>query len=193
MFAICPRFWIECHQLRQNHFHTIQDLPWNEKPVYLRVNSRQLECNKCGKPFTAVLEFPPSRRSYTKRFALDILRQVLESNILAISQRVGISEYRIQHILEGAGKVLKQMKPKGLKIFGIDEISWVKGGKYYCWVIVNLATHEAIGLVKSRKQDETVMKAVNEQLDTQRKRERQKAKRIRNKAEKKSYGGAWKQ
>ena len=79
-----------------------------------------------------MLEFPPSRRSYTKRFALDILRQVLESNILAISQRVGISEYRIQHILEGAGKVLKQMKPKGLKIFGIDEISWVKGGKYYC-------------------------------------------------------------
>ena len=85
---------------------------------------------------------------------MDILHQVLGSNISVISQRTGISEYRIQHILEDAGKVLKQRKPKGLRILGIDEISWVKGGKYYCGVLVNLVTHEAIGLVQSRKQDE---------------------------------------
>lgn len=229
-FATCPRCGTESRQLHQNHYHNIQDLPWNKKPVYLRVNARQFRCKQCGKPFTEVLDFTPSRRGYTKRFAVDILHQVLGSNILAVSQRTGISEYRIQHILEDAGKVLKQMKPKGLRILGIDEISWVKGGKYYCGVLVNLETHEAIGLVKSRKQDEMrpvfegwgeeilqgiklvsidlwrpyktlveelmpnaeivadrfhVMKRVNEQLDTQRKREYQKAKKIQNKAERK--------
>ena len=153
-FATCPRCGTESHHLHQNHYHTIQDLPWNEKPVYLRVNARQFRCNKCGKPFTEELDFTPSRRGYTKRFAVDILHQVLGSNISVISQRTGISEYRIQHILEDAGKVLKQRKPKGLRILGIDEISWVKGGKYYCGVLVNLVTHEAIGLVQSRKQDE---------------------------------------
>ena len=149
------------------------------------------------------------------------MQQVLGSNVLTISQRTGISEYRIQHILEDAGKVLKQRKPRGLRILGIDEISWING-KYYCGVLVNLETHEAIRLVKSRKQDEMrkafegwgekvlegielvsidlwrsyktlvkelmpnaeivadrfhVMKAVNKQLDTQRKQEYKKAKK----------------
>ena len=43
----------------------------------LRVNARQFRCNKCGKPFTEVLDFTPSSRNYTKRFAVDILHQVL--------------------------------------------------------------------------------------------------------------------
>jgi transposase len=153
-FADCPCCGNRSHHLHQNHYHTIQDLPWGINPVYLRINARQFKCKVCGKPFTEELEITPNRRSYTKRFALDLLDQVLKSNILAIAERAEISEYRIQHILEDAGQVLKERKPEGLKILGIDEIAWVKGGKSYCGVLVNLETHEEIGLVKSRKQED---------------------------------------
>ena len=67
-FATCPRCGNESRHLNQNHYPTIQDLPWNEKPVYLRVNARQLECKKCGEPFTEGLDFAPSRRSESMKF-----------------------------------------------------------------------------------------------------------------------------
>jgi transposase len=39
--AICPRCGHESHCLHQNHRHLVRDLPWNEKEVYLQINSRQ--------------------------------------------------------------------------------------------------------------------------------------------------------
>jgi transposase len=227
-FAICPRCNTKSHHLHQNHDRTIEDLPWGEYPVYLRVNARQFKCSTCGKPFTEDLEFTLPRRSYTKRFALNILQQSLDSNILRVAQRTGLSEYRIEHILEDAAQILKQQKPQGLRILGIDEISWAQKGRNYCAVLVDLETHTVIDLVKSRKQEvlrgvfrswgeETlqgiewvsidlwrpyqglveelmpnaevvadrfhVMKGINEELDSQRKEEVSKAKKIRRKAE----------
>lgn len=44
-------------------------------------------------------------------------------------------------------------KPKNLKRLGIDEISLRKGSGRYCAVLVDLDSHELIGLLNSRKQD----------------------------------------
>jgi transposase len=152
--ATCPRCGCESHKLHQNHEHLVQDLDWNGKAVYLQINSRQFKCDNCGKPFTEMLEMKPFRRSYTKRYALDIVDRVLASNILAVSEQTGMSEYQIQHILDDVGKLLKNQKPKNLKRLGIDEISLRKGSGRYCAVLVDLDSHELIGLLNSRKQDE---------------------------------------
>jgi transposase len=152
--ATCPRCGCQSHQLHQNHERLVQDLDWNGKAVYLQINSRQFKCKKCDKPFTETLKIKPFRRSYTKRFALDIVDQVLTSNILAVSERTGLSEYQIQHILNDVGKLLRTQKPKNLIRLGIDEISLRKGSGRYCAVLVDLDSHEIIGLLSSRKQDE---------------------------------------
>jgi hypothetical protein len=34
--ATCPRCGCKSHKLHQNHEHLVQDLPWNEKAVYLQ-------------------------------------------------------------------------------------------------------------------------------------------------------------
>jgi transposase len=151
--ATCPRCGCKSNKLHQNHEHLVQDLAWNDKTVYLQINSRQFKCKKCGKPFTETLEIKPFRRSYTKRFALDIVDRVLASNILAISEQTSLSEYQIQNILNDVGKLLRNQKPKNLIRLGIDEISVRKGGGNYYAVLVDLDSHEIIGLLSSRKQD----------------------------------------
>ena len=152
--ATCPRCGCKSHQLHQNHEHLVRDLDWNGKLVYLKINSRQFKCHNCGKPFTETLEIKPFRRAYTKRFALDVVGRVLASNILAVSEQTGLSEYQIQHLLSDVGKILKNHKPKHLTRLGIDEISLRKGSGRYCAVLVDLDSHEIIGLLKSRNQDE---------------------------------------
>ena len=152
--ATCPRCGCKSHQLHQNHEHLVQDLSWNGKAVFLQINSRQFKCRNCRKPFTEMLEIKPFRRSYTKRLALDIVDRVLTSNILAVSEQTGMSEYQIQHILNDVGKLLRNQKPKNLIQLGIDEISLRKGSGRYCAVLVDLDSHEIIGLLSSRKQDE---------------------------------------
>jgi len=152
--ATCPRCGCKSHKLHQNHEHLVQDLAWNDKAVYLQINSRQFKCDKCGKPFTETLEIKPFRRAYTKRFALDIVDRVLASNILAIAEQTSLSEYQIQHILNDVGKLLRNQIPKNLVRLGIDEISLRKGSGRYCAVLVDLDSHKIIGLLRSRKQDE---------------------------------------
>ena len=151
--ATCLRCGCKSNKLHQNHEHLVQDLAWNGKEVYLQINSRQFKCRKCGKPFTEMLEIKPFRRSYTKRFALDIVDRVLASNILAISEQSSLSEYQIQNILNDVGKLLRNQKPKNLIRLGMDEISVRKGSGNYYAVLVDLDSHEIIGLLSSRKQD----------------------------------------
>ena len=152
--AICLRCSHESHRLHQNHRHLVRDLPWNEKEVYLQINSRQFKCKNCGKPFTESIDIKPFRRSYTIRFAMDIVDRVLVSNISTVSEQVDLSEYQIQHILNDVGNILKTKKPENLVRLGIDEFSLRKGSGSYCAVLVDLDTHEIVGLLKSRKQEE---------------------------------------
>lgn len=152
--AFCPRCGDESHHLHQNHRRLVQDLPWNGKEVYLQINSRQFKCENCRKPFTEVIDIKPFRRSYTTRFAMDVVDRVLVSNIETVSEQVDLSEYQIQHILNDVGNILKTKKPDQLVRLGMDEFSLRKGSGSYCTVLVDLDTHEIVGLLKSRKQEE---------------------------------------
>jgi transposase len=151
--ASCPRCGRTSHKIHQNHYHIIKDLPWNKQDIFLRINRRQFKCRFCNKPFSEEIEFVAKRRGYTKRYAEEILMDVIKSDILSVSQRSNLSQYQIQNILKDVGKELIKNKPEGLKDLGIDEISWVKGQGNYCAVLVDLETHKPITLVEGRTQE----------------------------------------
>ncbi len=108
---------------------SVRDLPQAEHQVYLKVNRRQLKCADCKKPFSEQFDFVEKTRTYTKRLAEKIVREVIESDIKNVAQRNGLSEKEVETILKEKFSDLKTEKPRGLKKLGIDEIAWVKGHK----------------------------------------------------------------
>ncbi|PZO41213.1 MAG: hypothetical protein DCF17_11050 [Shackletoniella antarctica] len=139
--AECPRCGKRSRHLHTNNGYDIEDLPWNDQSVVLRVNRRQFWCEGCGEVFSEELVFVNKRRLYTKRLANQIVGQVLGSSIRSVAARTGMSEDQIETMLKDAGEAYLLETPEGLKYLGIDEIAVVKGqGKYY-GVLVNLETH----------------------------------------------------
>jgi len=151
--AACPDCGKRSRHLHTNHRYNIEDLPWHEQSVVLRVNRRQFWCQNCGQAFSEELSFVKKKRLYTQRLAHEIVSQVLGSNIHSVAARTGLSDEQIETMLEDAGEDYLPKTPEGLKYLGIDEITVVKGqGKYY-GVLLNLETHQPITLLPARTQE----------------------------------------
>lgn len=142
------------HKIHQNNQLTIRDLPWGEQAVYLKINRRQMRCEKCGKKFTEELNYVNKKRTYTERFALKILAEVLNSDIKNVAKRNGVSEQEVDTMLKDIGKKLKREKPLNLKRLGIDEIAVVKGQGNYYVVLVDLDKSRLIGMIEKRTEEE---------------------------------------
>jgi len=151
--AECPRCGKRSRHLHTNYRYTIEDLPWNEQSVVLRVNRRQFWCQSCGQAFSEELSFVKKKRLYTQRLANEIVSQVLGSSIHSVAARTGMSDEQIETMLEDAGEDYLPKTPKGLKYLGIDEIAVVKGQGQYYGVLVNLETHQPMTLLPSRTQE----------------------------------------
>jgi transposase len=87
-------------QARLLNWRNIKDLSWNNQPVVLRINRRQFRCKNCQKPFSEDLDFVDKQRGYTKRFAIEIVQQVLDSNIHSVAERNDLSESEVQSMLD---------------------------------------------------------------------------------------------
>ncbi len=105
----------------------IHDLPWSEKTVLLKINRRQLKCNKCKKVFSERLDFVEKSKGYTKRLAVDIVQQVLDSNIHSVAERNDLSDEEIESMLRGQVSQILNINLSQVKRLGIDEIALVKG------------------------------------------------------------------
>lgn len=151
--AECPCCGKRSRHLHTNYRYTIEDLPWNEQAVILRINRRQFWCQGCGQVFSEELAFVKKNRSYTQRLANQIVSQVLGSSIHSVAARTGMSDEPIETMLEDAGEEYLPKTPKGLKYLGIDEIAVVKGQGQYYGMLVNLETHQPITLLPSRTQE----------------------------------------
>jgi transposase len=151
--AECPRCGKRSAHLHTNYRYNIEDLPWNEELVILRINRRQFWCQGCGRVFSEELAFVKKNRSYTKRLADQIVSQVLGSSIHSVAARTGMSDEQIETMLKDAGEEYLPKTPKGLKYLGIDEIAVVKGQGQYYGVLVNLETHQPITLLPLRTQE----------------------------------------
>jgi transposase len=129
----------------------IQDLPWSTKTVLLKINRRQFKCQNCQKVFSEHLNFVDKNRGYTKRLALDIVEQVLNSNIHSVAERNDLSDEEVESMLERQADQILRIDLSQLSRLGIDEIALVKGQGNYLAVLVDLDTHKPIEIVKSRR------------------------------------------
>lgn len=152
--ATCTCCGARTKKLHQNNELTIRDLHIGTQPVYLKINRRQMRCEKCGNKFMEELSYVKKKRTYTERLAKKILEEVLNSDIKNVAQRNGVSQQEITTMLKDLGKELNSGKPTNLKRLGIDEIAVVKGQSNYYVVLVDLDQGKLIGLIKKRTEEE---------------------------------------
>lgn len=150
-YCTCPSCGQVTRSIHQNHWRIVQDLPWNTSKILLRINRRQFKCKNCQKPFSEHLDFVDKQRGYTKRLAVDIVKQVLDSNIHSVAERNDLSDEEVESMLASLASSILKIDLSQVSRIGIDEIALVKGQGNYIAIIVDLDTHKPIEIVKSRR------------------------------------------
>ena len=121
--------------------------------VFLNVNRRRFKCSHCRKVFSEELDFVKKRRTYTKRLGAQVIREVLETDVVNAGKRNGMTSAEIETLLKELAEDLLSEKPEGLKRLGIDEISQLKGGKNSAAVLVDLDKRKPIALLEKRNKE----------------------------------------
>jgi transposase len=98
--ATCTSCGYLTKKLHHNNELTIRDLHMGTQPVYLKINRRQIRCEKCENKFTEELSYVKKKRTYTERFAKKILEEVLNSDIKNVAPRNGVSQPEITTMLK---------------------------------------------------------------------------------------------
>lgn len=150
--ATCPRCGNISHNPHQNHWYWVRDLPISGRSVMLKVNRRQFKCKTCRKPFSEDLEFVGKGRKYTHRLAMEIVKQVIHSDVHNVALNNDLSDEEVWSMILYVAEQVIVIDLKELRRLGIDEISLRKGLGQFIVVLVDLDTMKPIGFVKSRKQ-----------------------------------------
>nr|MBW4617151.1 transposase family protein [Desmonostoc vinosum HA7617-LM4] len=153
-YCSCPTCGRITQSIHQNHWRTINDLSWSEKTVLLKINRRQFKCNKCKKVFSEKLDFVEKNKAYNKRLAVDVVQQVLNSNIHSVAKRNDLSDEEVESMLKNQVSQILNINLNQVKRLGIDEIALVKDQGNYLAVLVDLDTHKPIEIVNSRRMEE---------------------------------------
>jgi transposase len=153
-YCTCPTCGKNTQSIHQNHWRMIHDLPWSEKKVLLKINHCQFKCNKCQKVFSEKLDLVDKNKGYTKRLAVNIVQQVLDSNIHSVAERNDLSDEEVESMLRGQVSQILNINLSQVKRLGIDEIALIKGQGNYLAVLVDLDTRKPIEIVKSRRIEE---------------------------------------
>jgi len=140
--------------LTKKELQLLKDLDWGEQAVFLEINRRQFNCEKCKKPFSEELEYVRERRRYTKRLAEKTIEEVLADDIRSVAKRGRVTEKEIERMLKDASKDLSKLKPTELKRLGIDEIALIKGQGKYCAVLTDIDRSKLLAIVEGRTKEE---------------------------------------
>jgi len=100
--ATCPHCQKTTDKIHQSHWYRVRDLPWSNFQIFLHVNRRQFRCKSCRKVFSEELSFVKKRRTYTKRLAAKVVKELLETDILNTAQRNGLTPAEIETLLKEA-------------------------------------------------------------------------------------------
>ena len=151
--STCPH----CHKItdkvHQSHRYRVRDIPLSSYDVFLLVNRRQFRCKKCHKVFSEDLSFVKKRRTYTKRLAEKVVKEVLATDVVNAGKRNRMTPSEIDTILKELEQDCLKEKPRDLKKLGIDEITQLKGGKNYAAVLVDLEKSKPIALLEKRNKE----------------------------------------
>jgi transposase len=151
---VCPQCGNKSENLHQNQRCLVKDLPMGDKEVILNLNRRRFKCKICRKTFNEKLDFVGARRTYTHRYAQNIIQQLISSNVSSVARNNGLTDEEVNSMLEDVAKKVMPIDVSNLRRLGIDEISLVKGQGKFIVVLVDLDTGKLIGLIKERKQIE---------------------------------------
>ena len=164
--AVCPQCGKKSEHLHQNQNYLVKDLPMGDKEVILNVNRRRCKCKTCRKTFNEKLDFVGARRGYTHRYAENIVKQLISSNVSNVAENNGLTDEEVNSMLEDVAKNILPIDLNNLRRLGIDEISLLKGQGKFIVVLVDIDSGKLIGLVKERKQIqiENVMKNWGEEV-----------------------------
>jgi transposase len=151
--STCPYCDKTTDKVHQSHRYRVRDIPFSSFDVFLLVNRRQFRCKNCQKVFSEELSFVKKRRTYTKRLAEKVVKEVLETDVVNTGRRNRMSPAEIETILKELEEDLLKEKPRELKRLGIDEITHLKGGKNYAAVWVDLEQRKPIALLEKRNKE----------------------------------------
>ncbi len=151
--STCPHCQKITDKVHQSHRYRVRDIPLSSYDVFLLVNRRQFRCKKCHKVFSEDLSFVKKRRTYTRRLAEKVVKEVLETNVINAGERNRMTSAEIDTILKELETDCLEEKPKDLKKLGIDEITHLKGGKNYAAVLVDLEKRKPIALLEKRNKE----------------------------------------
>lgn len=151
--SICPHCGNISTSVHQDHWYRVRDIPMSDYNVFLNVNRRRFRCKHCDQVFSEELDFVKKRRTYTKRLADKVVKEVLETDVVNTGKRNRMSPAEIEKILKELEEDLLKEKPTDLKKIGIDEITHLKGGKNYAAVLVDLEKRKPIALLEKRNKE----------------------------------------
>lgn len=152
--AVCPQCGQKSEKLHQNQRYLVKDLPIGDREVILNVNRRRFKCKKCRKTFSEQLNFVGARKGFTHRYAENIVKQLVSSNVSNVARNNRLTDEEVNSMLEGVAENVMPIDVSNLRRLGIDEISLVKGQGKFIVVLVDIDSGKLIGLVKERKQAE---------------------------------------
>ncbi|MEH1934429.1 MAG: ISL3 family transposase [Nostoc sp.] len=152
--AVCPHCGTRSEHLHQNQKYLVKDLPMGDKEVILDINRRRFKCKKCRKTFSEKLDFVGTRKTYTHRYAENIVKQVINSNVSSVARNNGLTDEEVNSMIDDVAKNVMPIDVTNFRRLGIDEISLVKGQGKFIVVLVDTDSGKLIGLVKERKQIE---------------------------------------
>ena len=151
--SICPHCHQKTDKVHQSHRYRVRDIPLSSWDVFLLVNRRQFRCKNCRKVFSEELDFVKKRRTYTRRLAEKVVKEVIETDVVNAGKRNRMTSAEIETILRELEADCLESKPQDLKKLGIDEITQLKGGKNYAAVLVDIEKRKPIALLEKRNKE----------------------------------------
>ena len=152
--SMCPNCQKISSEIHEKHKRVKRDLSVFGKRSYLEYEHRRFECDKCGKPFTEIIEgIPPSGR-YTKRYENYIYAHYKESSISHISRQEMLGYKAAAGIFyRQAEAQVTASKRQIVKRLGIDEISLKKRHQQFVIVLSDLDKNCVIDVIEERHKE----------------------------------------
>jgi transposase len=158
----CIHCGSKTEKVHQNNELTIRDLPLREQALYLRINCRQMRCEKCGKKFIDEIAMIKGKGNYYA-----VLVNIDTGKI------VGLGEKRTEEALT-----------EYLKQWGEEVLSQIEEVSIDLWIGYKNVAEKLMPQAQIVGDRFHVMKQVNNELDEARKEVKREAAKIKNKKNK---------
>ena len=150
--GVCPDCGEVSERLHQYLERKLRHLPIFGRACWLKVETRQLLCEGCGRTFSPPLDFVlPEEHHVTWGYAEDLFRRVKGSSIKAVAEAEGIPEKTLEGIYFTVARLREaRTSLEPTSFIGIDEVALHKGHGNFKAVIYDLKHGKVLKLLENR-------------------------------------------